>query len=47
MAFGKVTFVTIFVILCASFSVLGQKIVIELDENNWEEILENEWMVEL
>ncbi|CAH0547489.1 unnamed protein product [Brassicogethes aeneus] len=46
MAFGKVTLLTIFVVFCAFFSVNGQKRVVELNEDNWTDILKNEWMVE-
>lgn len=47
MACGKVTFLIIFVIFGAFLNVNGQKTVIELNEENWTEILKGEWMVEL
>ncbi|XP_018569193.1 thioredoxin-related transmembrane protein 1 [Anoplophora glabripennis] len=46
MACGKVTFLIIFVIFGAFLNVNGQKTVIELNEENWTEILKGEWMVE-
>ncbi|KRT79750.1 Thioredoxin, partial [Oryctes borbonicus] len=47
MACGKVTFSTIFVLLSITLIATGQKSsLIILDENNWTQILEGEWMVE-
>lgn len=46
MACGKVSCV-IFVVFGAFLSVEGQKTVIELNEDNWGEILKGEWLVEL
>nr|XP_023028453.1 thioredoxin-related transmembrane protein 1-like [Leptinotarsa decemlineata] len=46
MAFGKVTFCVIVSIISAFVSVNGQKTVIELNEDNWSEILKGEWLVE-
>lgn len=46
MACGKVSFI-VFVIFGAFLSVKGQKSVIELNEDNWGEILNGEWLVEL
>lgn len=47
MAYSKVSFCVIFVIFGALLSVNGQKTVIELNEENWSQILKGEWMVEL
>lgn len=47
MAFVKMNVLTIFVIFCAFFGVNGQKKVIELNEENWKDMLTGEWMVEL
>lgn len=46
MAYGKVSLI-VFVIFGALLSVNGQKSVIELNEDNWSEILNGEWLVEL
>lgn len=43
MAFGKL----LLFIFCAFVIVNGQKKVIELDEDNWTDMLKDEWMVEL
>lgn len=46
MACGKLL-LAIFLVYCAFFIVNAQKKVIELDEDNWTDILKDEWMVEL
>ncbi|VEN49923.1 unnamed protein product [Callosobruchus maculatus] len=46
MACGKVTFCINFIILLCAFSINGQKTVIELNENNWRDILDGEWLIE-
>ncbi|KAF2900407.1 hypothetical protein ILUMI_05776 [Ignelater luminosus] len=46
MARSKMTLVGILLIVCALFYVNGQKSVIELNEDNWREMLQDEWMVE-
>ncbi|KAK9877935.1 hypothetical protein WA026_020158 [Henosepilachna vigintioctopunctata] len=45
MACGKL-FLIIFAQLIVIHNVIGQKSVIELNEDNWTDILKNEWMVE-
>lgn len=47
MACGKMSLLTILVIICTFLSVNGQKSIIELNEHNWSDILNGEWMVEL
>lgn len=47
MAFGKMSVLTIFVVFCAFYVANGQKKVIELNEENWGDMLNGEWMVEL
>lgn len=47
MAAGRQIILQIFSI-CIFFSIASsQKSVVELDEDNWTHMLENEWMVEL
>lgn len=46
MACSQVTFLTIFLVVCAFITVNSQKTVISLTEENWKEILQDEWMVE-
>lgn len=48
MAFGRVILSTVFALFCVILTANGQKSsLIILDENNWGQILEGEWMVEL
>lgn len=47
MACNKVSFFVIFVVFGAFLNVEGQKTVIELNEDNWREMLAGEWLVEL
>lgn len=47
MAFGKMSVLASLLVVCAFFSVNGQKKVIELNEDNWGDMLVGEWMVEL
>lgn len=47
MAYGKVTCSAILLTICAFLSVNGQKSVLDLNENNWSDMLNGEWMVEL
>ena len=43
----KITFLLSFVILVLYTGVNGKTGVIDLDEDNWHQMLEGEWMVEL
>lgn len=47
MACGKFTVLTIFLVIFAFFTANGYKDVIVLNENNWTDMLKDEWMVEL
>lgn len=47
MARGAVTCLIIFFIICSFLKVKGQKDIILLNEENWTDILKDEWMVEL
>lgn len=47
MACGKVSYLLILVLFCAFVNVYGQKTVLELNEENWTQILKGEWLVEL
>lgn len=47
MAAGRQIVVSLFSIIFIIYTVNSQKTVIELNEENWTQMLENEWMVEL
>lgn len=47
MAFPKMNVLTILLVFCAFLAANGQKKVIELNEENWGDMLNGEWMVEL
>ncbi|EEZ99667.1 thioredoxin-related transmembrane protein 1 [Tribolium castaneum] len=46
MARGAVTCLIIFVVICGFLNVKGQKDIILLNEDNWTDMLKDEWMVE-
>lgn len=47
MAAGRQILLTFFSIILVICNANSQKNVIELNEDNWKDMLDNEWMVEL
>lgn len=47
MASSQKNLFNLIIVFCAFITVNSQKTVVDLNEENWTEILQNEWMVEL
>lgn len=44
---GKLLKQSLFILLIELYFVIGKRNVVQLNEDNWTEMLEKEWMVEL